>query len=247
MSLPQFLVPSAAFGSSVVILEGPELHHLRVRRVRVGEPVLLSDGLGNQTNGVVVEISRDRACIRLHPVDDHTQLPNHARLSVGVGLLKGRKLDDVVERLTELGVAEILVFTSERSIPEPTEARLERLNRIVRSAAKQSQRRELPVLNGPLRFEDLIHQRDDECRLLFWEGQPPADSPLAAPTAATARVLALIGPEGGYSDAEVSAATACGFQLASLGARPLRAETAAVAAATLCQALLGELGTLLAR
>jgi 16S rRNA (uracil1498-N3)-methyltransferase len=163
------------------------------------------------------------------------------RLTLALAALKADKLDLVIEKATELGVSDILVFTSERTVRAPSPERHARWLRIARSAAKQSQRTSVPDVHGPLPVAEILARRLEANRLFFWEAASPEASPLLARRSPQARILAVVGPEGGFSAAEASQAEDNGFELVRLGRRPLRAETAAIVAVSLCQFLWGDL------
>jgi 16S rRNA (uracil1498-N3)-methyltransferase len=240
LTLPQFIVEAEALRGSRTVLRGPELHHLRVRRLRVGSELLLSDGQGKQRHGVVVEIDRHQAIVGLS-VDQPLQRESPLRLVLAQALLKADKMDCVVEKATELGVAELLIFSSERCFGQASGKRQSRWSRIAQSAAKQSQRSAVPAISAPLQWRDVL-ARPEAVRLLFWEG--PGTSSLAAIRRARARadsVLAIVGPEGGFSAAEAQHAAGSGVALVGLGPRILRAETAAIVATTLVEFLWGDL------
>lgn len=239
VSVPQFLVAPEALAGADVVLRGTELHHLRVRRLRVGSSVLLSDGCGQQRAGVIVALDRHEAVIRI--ASEHVPTRESAlHLVLAQALLKGDKMDWLVEKVTELGVNEIVTFTCARSLRSASGERHARWQRIAAAAAKQSQRGSVPIVTGPLRYEHLL-ARQASVRLVFWEeardcsvkqvhaAHPVADS-----------VLALIGPAGGLSAAEAERAGAEGAALVTLGPRLLRAETAGLVATTLVQFLWGD-------
>ena len=163
------------------------------------------------------------------------------------GLLKGEKQDFVVQKATELGAAAIVPVACQRSVPqlgeERAEKRQQRWARIALAAAQQCRRPDVPRVHGPTSLAAALQGCAPDpaalC-LLLYEGPAaplhallPTTSELAPRALATVRLL--IGPEGGFSDAEVAAATAAGFLPASLGPRVLRAETAVVAALAVLQ------------
>ncbi len=233
----RFLVSPERLSGSRAVLTGTELHHLRVRRLHAGSEVVLSDGLGHQRTGVVVALERQQAVVVLRP-EEPPERESRLRLVLAQAALKADKMDLIVEKATELGVSEIVVFNCERSIGHPSPHRRARWQRIACGAMKQSQRSTAPALVGPISFEQLL-SRPEPLRLLFWEGEFVAS--LADVNGAPGAILAVVGPEGGFSAAEVEQASACGFHAVGLGPRTLRAETAAVVAAALCQFLWGDL------
>ncbi len=228
-------------GRSTVLTDA-ELHHLRVRRLRVGDELALFDGLGHERLGVIAALDRHHALLQF--IDEDLALcESPLRLVLAQAALKANKLDLVIEKATELGVNEIVVFTSERSIAPGLPARAARWQRIAASAAKQCQRSTVPTVHGPVTFEDLLHQEPDALRLLFWEAARPGGlDALAQSHRQCASVVAVVGPEGGFTAREAERAVAAGFELIGLARRVLRAETAAIVALTLCQFLWGDLG-----
>ncbi len=225
------------------VLTGAQLQHLRARRLRVGSKVVLADGAGQQRQGIVAAMDRQHAVIQV--IDEQPlQRESPLRLTLAQALLKSDKLDWVIEKTTELGVTELIVFASERTVGRATQDRHARWTRLARSAAEQCQRSQLPHIAGPVTFDELLSWPGDALRLFFWEQQPPGS--LAAlyrlhPLASS--VLAAVGPEGGFSVREAERAAAMGFHIVGLAPRILRAETAAIAAATLCQFLWGDIGS----
>jgi 16S rRNA (uracil1498-N3)-methyltransferase len=224
------------------VLTGAQLQHLRARRLRVGSPVVLADGTGRQRHGVVAAVARHQAVIEM--TDEQTpQRESPLRLILAQALLKSDKLDWVIEKATELGVTELIVFTSERTVGRASGDRQARWLRVARSAAEQCQRSQLPRIAGPVTYDQLLAWPGEALRLFFWEEQPRGN--LAAVyrlRPRTSAVLVVIGPEGGFSVHEADQAAAQGFHIAGLAPRILRAETAAIAATTLCQFLWGDLG-----
>ena len=242
VTLPRFLVAPEALAAARVVVAGAQLHHMRARRLRVGSALVLADGMGTQRHGVVAAMDRHQAVIAVTdglPVRRDSTL----HLTVAQALLKSEKLDWVIEKTTELGVTELVVFTCERTVAGVGSDRRARWNRVALSAAQQSQRSTLPVIAGPISFDALLARSAEAIRLFFWE-QARAGGLAAVQRQhmRTSSVLAVIGPEGGFSMHEAQRAEAAGFQLVGLAPRILRAETAAVAVATLCQFLWGDLG-----
>jgi 16S rRNA (uracil1498-N3)-methyltransferase len=242
VTLPRFVVAPEALSGRRVVLTGAELHHLRARRLRVGSKVVLADGAGRQSYGVVIAVDRREAVIQVGGEPPQAR-DSPLQLTLAQALLKSDKLDWVIEKATELGVSEVLLFTSDRTVKRTTSERHGRWARVARSAAQQCQRSTLPLISGPVSFDHLLARATETLPLFFWEQQEPGG--LAAvyrrhPLVSS--VLAVIGPEGGLSAGEAERAAAAGFHLVGLAPRILRAETAALAVVTLCQFLWGDLG-----
>ena len=238
MTIPRFLVESGALDDSRVVLTGGELRHVRARRLRPGSAVVISDAVGRQRRGVIATLQRHEAIIEfVDGVEPIRESP--LRVTLAQAVLKPAQLDFVVEKATELGVAEIILFTCARTQRPASESRMQRLQRVANSAAKQCQRSAVPHIAGTLTFSDLLCRPTDSLGLFFWEASATVwDSPaIHAPR----DLLAVVGPEGGFTPTEAAAACTAGFRQIGLGPRILRAETAAVVALTLCQFFWGDL------
>jgi len=239
---PRFLVRPEALGGRSTVLIGSELHHLRVRRLRTGSTLILFDGVGHQRKGIVTALDRRQACIQFVE-EDLGQPESPLRLVLAQAALKAGKLDLIIEKATELGASELIFFTSERSARPLTAVRAARWDRIAASAAKQCQRRTVPTVRGPITFDELLGEQTAVLRLLFWEDARDATlHTLARVRRQCTSILAVVGPEGGFSSREAARAQAAGFEVIHLAPRILRAETAAIIAVALCQFLWGDLG-----
>jgi 16S rRNA (uracil1498-N3)-methyltransferase len=238
MSVPRFLVSAEALSEASAQLTGPELRHLKVRRVDMGGEVVLCDGSGRERRGILGAIDRQRAVIRF--VSEVTEAPRPAlSLVLAQALIRPEKLDLVVEKATELGVSGLVLFCSERSTGRAPPERIARWHRVAASAAKQCQRATLPRITGPVGLGDILSDFTSPSRLLFWE---QARAGGFSPNAGLGSVLAVVGPEGGFTTSEAQRAESAGFRLVGLGPHVLRAETAAIVAVVLCQFLYGDLG-----
>jgi 16S rRNA (uracil1498-N3)-methyltransferase len=196
-----------------------DVHHLaKVRRLRNGDLVSATDGRGSWRWCAFENAS-------LSVVGDISVEPEPSpRLTVGFALVKGGKPELVVQKLTELGIDSIFPFIAERSVVRwddaKTERQGERLTKVAREASMQSRRVWLPTVAPVARLSDLVSL----------EGVVRADRDGRALSSTNTTVL--IGPEGGWSPAEADTTPGVG-----LGRTVLRAETAAIAAATLMVAL----------
>lgn len=233
----RFLVTPELLSEARAVLTGAELHHLQVRRLRLGDEVILSDGLGHERKGVLVALDRGHATVNF---GGEAAVPRESilRLVLAQAALKGDKMDVVIDKVTQLGVSEIVVFTCERSLGRASPDRQARWQRIARSATKQCQRSTVPAITGPISLDQLL-ARAEPLRLLFSERESAGR--LADLRESPDAVLAVAGPEGGFSAIEQEQAAVRGFRAIGLGPRTLRAETAAVVAVALCQFLWGDL------
>jgi 16S rRNA (uracil1498-N3)-methyltransferase len=217
-----------------VTVTGEELHHAaRVVRVREGEDVELLDGRGTAVAGEVVAIARDAIRIRITGPVASRESP--LRVTLAMAIIQLEKFELVLQKATELGIAAFLPLVTEHVDvrPERYRGKIDRWEKIVFEAVKQSGRSVIPPLEPPVPFEDAV--RRSGVKFFF-----DADSAAGEPPAFEAATL-LIGPEGGWSQREIELARAeqCIFQ--RLGPRRLRAETAAITAAGIIAARYGDI------
>ncbi len=244
LSLPRFHVPAAAPGARVE-LPGHTAHHAReVLRLRPGAVVRVFDGAGAEFEAVLDEVSRRTVSARLgHRAQARAESPLH--LVLAVSPLKGDRMEIVVQKATELGVAEIWPVVTDRTDaaarPALQGTRLERWERVASGAAEQCGRAVVPQVAPTTTLAGMLRRPFDGKRVVLLEtGDHLPLSSLPHPPAAP--LLLLVGPAGGFESAEAAALAEAGFVAASLGPRILRAETAAVAATAIVQALHGDLG-----
>jgi 16S rRNA (uracil1498-N3)-methyltransferase len=216
-------------------LAGPEAHHLlHVMRGSVGDRVTLFDGSGAEFAAEITKCARAEVELRiLDRREVNRELPFD--LIVGVSLPKGDRQKWLVEKLTELGVTQLVPLVTERGVAQPTAGALDRLRRSVIEAAKQCGRNRLMTIAEPQDWTAfLAHGSDSPSQRLVahFGGTPLADSI----TSTAIRTQLAIGPEGGRTDEEAAAAVAAGWRIVDLGPRILRVETAAVALAAVVAA-----------
>jgi 16S rRNA (uracil1498-N3)-methyltransferase len=229
------------------ILTGPDVRHVRtVLRLGPGDEILLFDGQGMEYRARIME-STPRA-ITLLALDEYPAISESPlEITMGQGFLKARKMDRIVRQLTELGVFAFIPFMAERSVPKPKAGplaqRTQRWETIAREALKQCGRSKAPHVSPLVSFQELVStQKPYALKIIFHGREPEATSgyPLEGQDD-VGTVLALVGPEGGFTDKEAHLAQDSGFVQVSLGPRVLRADTAAVAAGVLLQHTFGDL------
>ncbi len=240
MSLPVHLVPSLAgvVPDSRVVLDGDEAHHaVAVRRLRVGEQVALTDGVGTTAVGAVLSTGKRLLKVSVASV---TSEPRPApRLVVVQALPKGDRGELAVELLTEIGVDEIVPWAASRSVAvwrgERAHRSLARWRTTVVAAAKQSRRAWHPVVS-PLATTAEVVSRVGAAPLALVLHEE-ASEPMPAPPPGEGPIVVVVGPEGGLSPEEIAAFTGAGARSVRLGAEVLRTSTAGLAA---CAALLSQ-------
>ena len=230
------------------VLTGPGYHHLRhVLRFKPGDELVVFDGAGRECFGVLELFQGETAVVRILG-DAGRSTESGLDLTIAPCLAKGKKIDLIVEKVIELGADRVCVVTSERSVGrlDPAQAldRVERWRRIAKAAAEQSGRTVMPVIERIRTFEEFVANKPaDALGLLFTTGaekNPAATLRVRFPD--VTRVIAMIGPEGGFAPEEIEYAQTHGFVAVGLGPRVLRTETAAIVASAICQHLWGDLG-----
>jgi 16S rRNA (uracil1498-N3)-methyltransferase len=232
-------LPPERFGGDRATLSDEARHYLRdVLRLAPGDEVEVFDGRGGAWDA------------RIAPLFDvlllgarRERAGGAAAIWLAVALAKGEKVDLVVQKATELGVAGIVPFAAERSVVRIEKAkgeeRARRWRRIAEEAARQSGRLDVPHVAAPLPLAGALAALPAAAAVLVLDAAgPPLD---AVAPAAAASCAAVVGPEGGLTEGELALCERHGARRTSLGPRVLRAETAAIVAAALLQARLGDM------
>ncbi len=223
-----------------LVLEGDEARHLaRVRRVGLGECVELFDGRGSTHQGEVAALGRDRVELIVRESKVSERLGGWS-LTLASAVPKGDRLDWLVEKATELGVARLIPLVTERSVVDPRSAKLDRLRRVVVEASKQCRRDWLMELDKPTPWASVVERSQDQIRLIAHPGAPGIAA--SGLNLAGRSAILAIGPEGGFTEAEVEAARSRGWLAVGLGSTVLRIETAGLAGSATLMAL-AEVGT----
>lgn len=216
-------------------------HLAQVLRLRSGDPIVLFNGDGRDFAATLLSCSKRGAVVR---VGDGGIAESEPTLSIhlGIGISKGERMDFALQKAVELGVHSMTPLFTARSVVRLDGERLANRERhwrgIVISACEQSGRRRLPVLESAHAFGDWLHHAHGGGVVLDHRS-PTALRDMSFPEQ---QITFLVGPEGGLTQVERSAAQATGFATARLGPRVLRTETAPLAAIAAAQTLWGDLG-----
>ena len=213
---------------------GEEASHARARRLRVGDAVALVDGSGREALGRVERLSRAGLVVAVEEVRA-AAAPGHPPLLLLVAAVRSERLSWIAEKATELGAARLTLVESERTQSfRARDAVAARLSRVVREAAKQAESARWPEVTGPVPLSAALRAEESGATRLILD---PTGEPFP-PTLPRAPLALLVGPEGGWTEAELDAALSAGWVAVSLAAGKLRAETAAVAALALARSAL---------
>lgn len=242
MSPPRFHVSEAAPGGRVKLPEHAAHHAREVLRLRAGAAVLVFDGEGHEFEASLESVTRQAVEVRLGgQVAARPESP--LRLVLALAPLKGDRMELVIQKATELGVAEIWPVVTARTDasarPALRGSRQERWDKVASGAAEQCGRAVVPRIAPTATLDNLLATPFDGRKVLLLE--TPGQPPLSALSHASSALL-LVGPAGGWEQAETRRLGLGGFEAVSLGPRVLRAETAAIAAVTALQVLWGDLG-----
>ena len=243
MRLSRVYVEGPIAGRRTIELTGTAANHAaRVLRLRAGDPLVLFDGRGGEYRAGIETIGRNRVTVA---VGQYLRADRESPVAVTLvqGISRGERMDLVMQKATELGAARIIPVATERSVVRTdkvqAQRKFEHWRSIVIAASEQCGRTRLPEIVPPLAWYDWLSKRAPEATSLLLSTR--STTPLGAALAAAATVELLVGPEGGLSPDEESAALAAGFQAVRLGPRVLRTETAAIAALAAIQQRIGDL------
>ncbi len=230
----RFYAPALSTANHVW-LEGSEAVHLaRVLRIRVGDEVAVFDGSGVECLAVVERLERGRAKLQIIRRETVSRDPALA-VTLACAVVKAKAMDMLVEKCTELGVREIVPVETRRSVPKLAQreaAHVSRWQRTAIEATKQCGRTTVAQIALPCVLDAFLGQADGwGLRLAFTlDGEAMPLRRVLDAHPAPGSVVYLIGPEGGFEQAELRKIAAAGFDLVRLGKSTLRTETAAAAA-----------------
>ena len=244
--MPTFFVASEAIVPPAVRITGPLLHHLRESlRLQPGEILSVTDDRGNRYRAEIAEVTSRELVGRIL---DTTSPPAKATPSIifAPALIKGEKMDWVIQKATELGVERIAPVLANHSVVRPRPERIEhqraRWQRIALEAAQQSERWSVPTIDEPATIAHMLSASKTATSKIVLAERSHGISLTSVPLpAGQSEVWLLVGPEGGWEEEEVRQALQQGFSAVTMGPRILRAETAAIAAISVLQSRLGSL------
>ncbi len=242
----RLLVPPSQIEADRAHIAGDALHYLaRVLRLGPGDELEVFDGAGRVFAARLASLDEDEAIVELGPAREAPVAP---RITLAQGIAKGDKMDLVVQKATELGVARVVPLQLERCVVRLDAARgadrAKRWQRIADEAARQSGRADVPAIDAPASLERFLADaasRGEQAAVLWEEEGSARLGPWIASHLGEPMAL-VIGPEGGLSAAEVETIRGAGGMVVGLGPRILRTETAGLAALSVAMHLAGELG-----
>ncbi|MBN2226566.1 MAG: 16S rRNA (uracil(1498)-N(3))-methyltransferase [candidate division Zixibacteria bacterium] len=241
-----FYVLPDRVGTEAILIDGQEAHHLqKVMRMKKGEPIMVVDGIGNAFRCEIEKLEKKVVTAKILTRSRNFGEPL-TRVTLAAGLSVGYKFDDVIQRATELGVARFVPLITEKSKvkiedEKKAKAKVNRWNKVAVASIKQCGRAYLPAIETPVTLTRFLETHEDLGRVLLFD---PNSGGVAVQQLELTRenggLTVLIGPESGFSRAEVDLACVRGAQIVSLGGRILRTENAAPTALAVIMYTLGE-------
>ena len=227
MRLHRFITDIDLDQRSVAITDAELVSQWRnVLRLKTGDKLILSDGRGHEAEATIVGMDRSETRVEIGAVNTPEREPKK-QATLFCALLKRENFEIVIQKATEIGIARIVPLLTERTVK--TGFNRERLEKILREAAEQSGRTTVPELAEPMPFKEALASVDASDAILF---DLDGDQPTGGGTELSAQ-SAFIGPEGGFSEAEVAQAKEAGMKIGLLGNLTMRGETAAIVASYL--------------
>jgi 16S rRNA (uracil1498-N3)-methyltransferase len=223
-------------GETAFLADPAQLHHLKdVLRLKPGGKITVADREGNEYSGLITAITKKKAEIKVE--QKKKAAAGGVKLTIACAIPKGSRFDEAIDHLTQLGVERIFPMITERTEVKPdkagAETRLERWQKIARSAAQQSQQSKITVIEPLAPLNDIIlYSQEYDLKLIpHLTGERKLIKDIFA-WGQYKNIIVLIGPEGDFTPEEIKLALDSGFTAVSLGSTVLRVATAAVAAAS---------------
>jgi 16S rRNA (uracil1498-N3)-methyltransferase len=242
-----FVRPEDVHGPELRLRQDETVHLARALRLGPGTCIVAFDGLGHEYEATVERLGDAEVLCRI--VRQREARAAHTlSIALGQGLPKADTFEWIIQKTTELGVAEIVPLLTDRVVPHMAarriDAKVTRWQKLAREACKQCGRSAVPRLSPPTALETFcLTFSQVDLKLLLWEraGTRPL-RPILEACGPIASAALIIGPEGGLTRAEVDRGESYGFCVVSLGERIMRTETASMAMVALLQYLFGDLG-----
>ena len=245
--MARFYVPQPQVERGTLKVEGEEVKHIRkVLRLKEGDEITVFDGLGKEFKGTIAKEGLSSVVIRIENVSSSKE-DSPLEVTLAQSLLKGEKMDYLIQKATELGVKDIIPFLSSRSVPFLEKSkrlkRHDRWERIAVEASKQCGRAILPKIEPVQDYSEMLRAAaPNALRLILWEREGMKLKEILGRSKERTKIFFVIGPEGGFSQGEIEEGERAGFVPVTLGKRILRAETASLCFLSILQYEQGDIG-----
>ncbi|NWG03888.1 MAG: 16S rRNA (uracil(1498)-N(3))-methyltransferase [Syntrophaceae bacterium] len=245
--MPRFYVPDPQIEKDLLKIRGNEARHiLRVLRLKLGDEIMVFDGLGNEFEGTIVEEASQSVVVKVKNIFS-SKRESPIEITMAQSLLKGEKMDTLIQKATELGVNKIIPFVSSRSIPllekQGQLIRHHRWERIAIESSKQCGRGVIPRIEFLRSYSEMLQMvPSNSLRLILWERKGVKLKEVLEQSKRKPEIFFIVGPEGGFNEREIEESQRAGFITVHLGKRVLRAETASLCFLCILQYDLGDIG-----
>jgi 16S rRNA (uracil1498-N3)-methyltransferase len=245
--MPRFYVPTPRIEQGLLRVEGSEVRHIRrVLRLKIGDKLVLFDGSAKEYEGIIVEESPSSVVIKVEGIFSPPK-ESPLEITLAQSLLKGEKMEYLIQKATELGIKKIIPFFSSRSVPLLDKSkklrRYHRWEKIAIEACKQCGRITVPKVEPLQNYSEMLRMASSEAlRLILWEKEGQGLKEVLKESKGRTKIFFMVGPEGGMNDEEVEDAKRAGFIPITLGRRILRSETAGLCLLSVLQYEWGDLG-----
>ena len=246
-TMARFYVPQPRIEKGMLRIEGDEVRHIRrVLRLRTGDEIIVFDGSAKEYEGMIVEDGPSSVVIRIQNIFS-SKKESPLEITLAQSVLKGEKMDYLIQKATELGVKEIIPFFSSRSVPLLEKSRSlkrhRRWERIAIEASKQCGRGVVPKIEPLQDYSEMLQNIPPNfLRLILCEKEGARLKEALEGLKEKVKVFFIVGPEGGLNQEEVGHAKEKGFIPVTLGKRILRSETASLCLLSILQYEWGDMG-----
>ncbi len=231
----RFFVAPENFTENGIVLSGEQSHQItRVLRLQVGDQFVVLDDLGWEYMVQITAVSNKQLIADIVQKQEAQGEPEVA-ITLYMGFMKRDKFEWVLQKCTEVGVSRFVPVVTQRSLLQATKIKANKMTRwqkIITEAAEQSRRGRIPELCAPMRLPDAFAQMDAQLALIPWEEGKDVGVRAVLAGKRPSSIALFIGPEGGFAATEIELAQTHNIQPITLGKRILRAETAAIVAAS---------------
>ncbi len=233
MSVSRFCVPFHA-GVKDLWIDGPETHHmLRVKRSRIGDRIVLFNGMGDECSAEIIEVKGNRVKVKIGQIRAVSKESN-VGIDIAFAIPKGKRSNFLIQKCAELGVQKLFPLHYERSIvkfKDSCSEKIERWRKIAVEASKQCGRNTITEINDVMDLGNILKSVGSYDISLFACNQSVSNNlkNILKEHQRVNKIISLIGPEGGFAPKEIGMAKEAGCEFVSLGQRILRVETSAIA------------------
>lgn len=242
--MQKLFIENELIDEKIILNEEQSRHIAKSLRMKTGDMLTVCDGAGTDYGCIIDEITKDYVALSVCYKQASASEPN-VKVSLYQGVPKGDKMEDIIQKCTELGIYEITPVLTKRSVSRPNEKQAEkkraRYKKIALEAAQQSGRGIVPEINPMKGFKEAVKDCAADINILFYEGGGQSIKQIIDENKNASSFAIFIGPEGGFEKEEVNEILNSGGINATLGARILRTQTAPVAALTAIMLLTGNM------